>query len=134
MTYQLECKKDGLRQTQDGLWKLTLTVHPNDMPDEILKAPMGKHYIAVFAEYDADNPQAERRKFEDMPRSQQAGMLCHDENFQKWLSVDGNDNAAWEVRSRCAVGSRAELDNDSVAAQSWDAIVRKYRSQMGLVI
>ena len=134
MTYQLECKKDGLRQTQDGLWKFTLTVHPNDMPDAILKAPMGAHYIAVFADYDGGEPQKEQRKFEDMPRSQQAGMLCQDESFIKWLPADDADDAAKVVRLRCGVSSRSKLDTNTVAIPMWDAIVRNYRDQMGLVI
>ena len=145
MTYQLECKKDGLRQTQDGLWKLTLTVHPNDMPDEILKAPMGRKYIAVFADYDNDDPQPEydggetepeqskeKRKFEDMPRSQQAGMLCQESAFQEWLGVDGSDAAATQVRIHCGVKSRIELDSFACSAKPWDKLVADYRSQMGL--
>ena len=135
MTYQLECKKDGLRQTQDGLWKFTVTVHPDDMPDEILKAPMGTHYIVVFAEYDGGEPQEEeRRKFEEMPRSQQAGMLCQDKPFQQWLGCFDSGQAAMEVRIRCGVESRSDLDHTDmdIAIALWDKLVADYRSKMGL--
>ena len=139
MTYQLECKKDGLRQTQDGLWKLTLTVHPNDMPDEILKAPMGAHYIAVFAEYDGGEPEPEqpkeRGKFEDLPRSQQAGMLCQDKRFVAWCpGVTTPEEAAQYVRDYCGVTSRADLDTNLDAVEHWVLLLDTYHSQMGLRI
>lgn len=41
-TPTFEAKKDRLVQTQDGLWKMTFTVHPNDMPTWLLTAPMGQ--------------------------------------------------------------------------------------------
>ena len=135
VTYQVECKKDGLRQTQDGVWKLTITVHPNDMPIEILKAPMGRQYIAVFAEYDGGEPEQpkERREWGDMPRSQQAGMLCQDESFQAWVGGTAGSTAE-TVRSLCKVDSRSELDNNEAAAEAWDDMVADYRSSMGLRI
>lgn len=46
----LEVKKDGFSQRQDGSLVLRLKCHPNDMPDEIMKAPMGTRYMAVLVE------------------------------------------------------------------------------------
>jgi len=52
----MEVKKDGLRQTQDGIWKLTVTVMPEDMPVELMKAPMGSAYGLAMVPIDYDNP------------------------------------------------------------------------------
>lgn len=41
---QVEVKKDGLSQLQDGSWVLKLKVHPTDMPPALLTAPMGTRY------------------------------------------------------------------------------------------
>ena len=97
---------------------------------------MGKQYIAVFAEYDGGEPEPEqRRKFSDMPRSAQAGMLCQDESFIQWIGAHDPNNAAERVRAHCMVASRAELDTDKTGAdRAWDTMVAKYREQMGLRI
>lgn len=117
-TLQFEVKKDALRQTQAGLWKITFTVHPDDMPLDLAKAPMGAHYVCVLAPADYDptegsEPDLEagfpvppepirtheevgdggvfmRRRFRELPRAQQAALKCQDADFQAWLNSLGN--------------------------------------------
>ena len=48
----LEVKKDGFTQRQDGSVILRLRCHPNEMPDAVMKAPMGTRYMAVLVEID----------------------------------------------------------------------------------
>lgn len=135
-THQMEVKKDGLRQMQDGTWKLSLTVHPNDMPTELMADPMGKLYMAVLAPVqDNGEPEPKERKpFGSLPRAQQAGMLCQDERFAKWLiGTHGmpGDNPEQIVRDHCLVKSRADLDKGELAAAAWDRLVAAYRRDTG---
>jgi len=62
MTLNMEVKKDALRQTQDGIWKLTVTVHPSDMPVDLMMAPMGTRYglamVVIEDEQSANNAQS----------------------------------------------------------------------------
>lgn len=82
------------------------------------------------------------RQFNDMPLSQQAGMLCNDPAFQKYLaefhSRDWNDfshlpdpvqAATFCVRRLCGgIASRRELLPDTPEAEKWAEIVGWYRA------
>jgi hypothetical protein len=80
----------------------------------------------------------EKRKFEDLPPSQQAGIRCNDPGFQEWcmerlaetdFQFSDTDNAvelaAAHVRMQCAVGSRSQL-NGPIASKRWEALNEKY--------
>ena len=51
-----------------------------------------------------------RRKFSDLPRSQQAGMLCKDQDFWAFAAVKSEEGAKEFIYSRCHIDSRAQLD------------------------
>ena len=53
-----EVKKDGLRQMQDGLWKLSLTIMPEDMPMDLLQAPMGTLYNLYITDAEEEEQNA----------------------------------------------------------------------------
>lgn len=61
----LECKKDGLRQTQAGEWKLTLTVL--DLPAWLMSAKMGTRLMAALVEIGDDEEPVEHATSE-VPR------------------------------------------------------------------
>lgn len=97
-----EAKKDRLYQTQDGLWKLTLTVQQCDMPNWLLRAPMGQRIGAAAlheigddekpvtdaelkAECDRFNAaQNKPEKTEGERAVIRAAILCSDIEFQAW--------------------------------------------------
>src|SRR5687768_25811 len=54
LTYQMEIKKDALRQTQSGDTKVTFTIHPADMPQELYADQMGQRYMAVLVPLNDD--------------------------------------------------------------------------------
>jgi hypothetical protein len=54
-----------------------------------------------------------RRHFAQLPRSQQAALMCNDPAFQKWCGEDADGSAAY-VRRACIVNSRADLDRDEL--------------------
>ena len=145
---QIEVKKDGLRQMQDGTWKLSLTVHPNDMPTALMTAPMGKVYMAVLAAVGDDGEpepieEPKKKRWHEMSRAQQAGIRCGEPAFQGWIQqsvgceygrndLDEDDKAAWAVRGYCGVSSRSYLDSDEQAGRLWDALDAEYRQAMGM--
>lgn len=73
----------------------------------------------------------QRRRFADMPRSQQAGMLCADPEFQEKVLAANADQAAERVRRHCRVASRSELDTDKAAAKLWDNLVSEFEQRTG---
>ena len=78
----------------------------------------------------------ERRKFEELKRSQQAGMLCDDKRFQVFMDDEKGANfvaglspeqqAATAVRKLCGVNTRAAFDSNKEAAAKWDTLHSEY--------
>ena len=144
---EIECKKDRLAQNQDGTWKLTLTVAPDGLPDAVMKAPPGVRYRAFFVEVDDQEepvkhapapPEKPKKRFHELPLSQQAALRCQDESFMDWLRrIRGYTNinaeqTAGTVRLICNVDSRAELDTDAFAGQQWVNLNADFESWAGL--
>lgn len=74
----------------------------------------------------------EKRKFEDMKASQQAGILCHDRRFQEWCGCDDAASTARVVKAVCRVETRADLATNQEAADQWVKMVSRYRQETGL--
>lgn len=88
----------------------------------------------------ADKP---RRRFSEMSRAQQAGMLCHDMLFQDWAIERWPDVAtpsftstadivSFLVKRECGVASRSDLDKTASARVAWDGLVSQYRQETGM--
>lgn len=78
-------------------------------------------------------PEKERRRFSELPRSQQAALACADLAFQRWLGVSSTDAAVEQVRKLCGVLSRRELDQQPTAADRWDAMRARYLTETGQI-
>ena len=108
----VEAKKDSLRQTQDGLWKITFTVSPTDMPAALMAARPGTRYMLALVEIGDDEepvtsgplaatPAASTQPPEETPKAPakqrpagaasqdkvvaRAAILCGEPEFQRWL-------------------------------------------------
>jgi hypothetical protein len=74
-------------------------------------------------------------KWEDMSPAQQAGILCNEPAFWRFLNdthsqfaVNGADSAAAAVRAHCIVDSRADIKNGHPSGKLWRALVAEYRA------
>ena len=144
---EVECKKDSLKQNQDGTWKFTLTIAPGGLPDAMMKAPPGTRYTAVFVEVDdVEEPvkrapaasNKPRRPFHDLPLSQQAALRCQDDRFcqflgkqHDWTPEDKGGSAGF-IYDWCTINSRADLDTDDQAAADWLRLNAEYEKYAGL--
>ena len=143
MTRALEVKKDGLSQLQDGSWKFTLKVHANDMPTELMQAPMGTRYgmafklIADDESFDHTEPE---EKTEGERAVMQAGILAKNSTFADfirirhqavWSTLAGRchttaDLAVISIHKICAVKSRAEFATNPEALARWKKLAGEY--------
>ncbi len=73
-----------------------------------------------------------KREWDDIPPSEQAGIACADEGFQKWWRGD-EKYAALSVRDSCGVNSRSKLDTNSVAAERWRDLYARFQRETGRV-
>ena len=71
------------------------------------------------------------KRWHEMSRAQQAGVLCNDPEFQQWAGVSTTEAAAEYVRTVCRVRSRSELDNFSSAGLAWEGLVSGFRQSSG---
>lgn len=140
---RIEAKKDSMRQTQDGTWKLGFTVKPEDMPVELMTAQMGTIYTITIVDaeneaYEATYDEVEFKKpFKELPLSQQAVLICKRENFQSFARNDwipsglppGKDLewlAIQLIYAVCGITSRSELTTNKDAADKYRELIKKF--------
>jgi len=143
MTLNMEVKKHAMQQLQDGSWKLTVTIHPSDMPMELLQAPMGTPYGLAMIPIDYDNPDVskmestQKEKSEGEKLRERACILCQEEEFQSWiieLDTPGFHNYSGmvldfcknAVYKHCNIKSRSELATNKEAQTKFRQILDRF--------
>lgn len=118
-TSQFEGCKVALKQDKTG-YILTLSIHPNDVPEEILRDFVGARYQVVMVRLNGqEKPMVREHEVPDV--TQQAGILCRDKDFQLFLSETGeifDESEASAVSWMCSefdIKSRTELRSNEVA-------------------
>lgn len=113
-----------------------------DGPDASVKAGPPDQTSMRTSAQDQDT----RRTFSSLPRSQQAGIKCGDDDFRRWIedAYTKDWNAVWEeaqpnsvacdktLKNILAIKSKRELDTDHTAAARWDSLLTDF-SVRGIV-
>lgn len=89
------------------------------------------------------DPKKDKRRFADLPASQQAAIRCGEQQFREFLhgaykqwfeqisvaqDITGEELAAELVRKICGVGSRAAInETNQVALERWFDLERRYQ-------
>lgn len=126
MALQFEARKIALKQDKTG-FVLALSLHPDEIPDELLRDFVGARYMCVMVRINDDETP---KQYEN--RVAKAGMLCRDYYFQKFMSdaylaADQTEEAAAEAMcSHCGIESRTELNGNELAKSLFDELVREY--------
>ena len=120
MALQFEARKVALKQDRTG-FILTLAMHPDEVPEEILRDFVGTRYAcAVVRIQDDESP----TQYDN--RVQKAGMLCRDPDFQEFLLCDNETDAAHMLCKRCGIESRTELHGNFEGKARFDTLVDQY--------
>lgn len=128
----LEIKKDAMRQTQSGDWKVTFTVQAADMDQRLTSAAMGTRFQAALVEIGDNEEPKGRMNWRDMPPAAQAGIRCDEQRFHDFLAVEygytgiTSEHAAETVRGICGVKSRSELSSNHKARVIWHQLDAQY--------
>lgn len=123
MPLQFEARKVALKQDRTG-FILTLSLHPDEVPDELLRDFVGARYACAFVRINDDESPVTYNN-----RVQKAGILCRSEEFQQFLGVDTEDKAADVLCKRCGIASRTELHGNKVAQIIFDALVKEFEKE-----
>ena len=82
---QFEAVKTGLKQSKDG-YLLTLSVHPDEIQDDLMRDFVGSRYVVVMVRLgDDERPMNRDNEFPGDHAVKMAGMLCRDPEFWEWL-------------------------------------------------
>lgn len=129
---QFESIKAGLRQTKDG-YMLTLSVHPDDAPEDLMRDFVGSRYMVVMVRInDDEQPMDRAAEFPGDHAVKMAAVLCKDPNFWEWLHTnemlfEKNEQACVDwLKSFLNIGSRKDLKTNEDARELFNQIMEKY--------
>lgn len=114
----------AMRQDRTG-YVLTLSVHPDEVPIEMMRDFIGARYQVVMVRLNESEKPMNRES--DLPQNlaKLAGILCKDGSFQKFLFESGEifdmneDDATDWLRDAVGIKSRSELQTDQQAARQF---------------
>lgn len=129
-TSQFEGKKVALKQTKDG-HVLTLAIHPDEIPEEILRDFVGARYMVVMVRIGENEEPMVRQPVNK--HISVAGMLCRDPQFWEFLFEQGllletseKDATDW-LKSYLNIESRSELKDNEEAQIALNKILREFK-------
>ncbi len=129
-TSQFEGKKVALKQTKDG-HVLTLAIHPDEIPNEILRDFVGARYMVVMVRIGENEEPMERQPVNK--HISIAGMLCRDPQFWEFLFEQGllletseKETTEW-LKSYLNIQSRSELKDNEEAQIALNKILREFK-------
>jgi hypothetical protein len=123
---QFEAVKVALKQDRTG-FVLTLNIHPDEIPEELLRDFVGARYGVAMARIESDETATHYDN-----RVKQAGQLCRNRSFQQWASEASgsgivSEQAAIEfLYQQCGITSRTELNGKAEAKKLFDEMVEEY--------
>ena len=129
-TLQYEAIKVAMKQDKEG-YLLTLRVHPDDLPTELVRDFVGARYQCVMVRLGDDERPLNRDNFSEVVKL--AGMLPRNPDFRNWLGAEGHvdffecgeEEATTWLKMTCKIGSRRELATNQAAA----AILRQVNQE-----
>jgi hypothetical protein len=126
-----ECVKVALKQDRLG-FILTLSVHPDEIPEELMRDFVGARYMCALARLNSDESAIPYDN-----RVKKSAILCKTTMFHNWLKdigviTDIHEESIYEPRAiefiyeTCSIESRTELNGNTKARKHFDEMVAEY--------
>jgi hypothetical protein len=133
-TIQFEGVKVALKQDKTG-YVLTLSMHPDDIPEDLLRDFVGARYQVVMVRLDSNESAIDRQEeFAGDRALRIAGVLCRDPKFWEYLYSDSEistkdyESATQWLRFYLNLESRSQLKTNVEAQNLLDQLYRKYKA------
>jgi hypothetical protein len=130
---KFEGVKVALKQDRTG-YILTLSVHPDEVPEEILRDFVGARYQVVMVRLTNEERPMVREQEHSGDMVRMAGILCRDPMFQRFLleagqTFDASEDiaTAW-LKEELNIQSRAELRENQAAASQLRIINQEFQA------
>jgi len=123
---QFEAIKVAMKQDKTG-FVLTLNIHPDELPEELMRDYVGARYGVAMVRILEDETTVDYKN-----RVKQAGILCRNPDFQRWLLITGQiqkkseDDAVQAMYQHCGISSRTELNGNDDAIRKYEEMVNEY--------
>lgn len=129
---QFEGVKVALKQDKTG-YVLALSIHPDDVPIELLRDFVGARYGVAMVRIDGNEQPMDREVEHGGDRAIRiAGLLCRDKDFWRFLYADAqifketeSDATEW-MRIYLNVQSRSELKTNQEARDLLDKLHKDF--------
>lgn len=131
-TVQFEGVKVALKQDKSG-YLLTLSVHPDDIPEELIRDFVGARYQVVMVRLNDDQTVYPRDRKPKNGVVAAAGILCRDPMFWKWLKelnevqTEDEQSAIEALHRILGIESRSALVNP-VTQEQYDLLRTEYNA------
>lgn len=122
MALQFEAKKVALKQDRNG-YILTLLLHPDEVPVELLRDFVGARYGCAFVRINDDESQIVY-----VNRVQKAAILCKTPAFMDFIGAITEEMAARKLCEACGINSRSELNGNREAQQLFDELIMEFEN------
>jgi hypothetical protein len=132
-TSQFEGVKVAIKQDKTG-YVLTLSIHPDEIPEEVMRDYVGSRYQVVMVRLNTDEKPMDREQDLSMDYVRVAGMLCRDTAFHKFLHEGGhifmmNEEEATDwLKETLGVESRTEIKNNARAIEQLRGIYKEFKT------
>lgn len=131
---KFEGVKIALKQDKNG-YVLTLGVHPDDVPENLLRDYIGARYQVVMVRLNlVEEPMDRQQEFEGDKAIRIAGMLCRNPKFWEYLEekneiMEATEEEATEfLRMHLEVQSRSDLKTNDAARIKLDIIYKDFQA------
>jgi len=131
-TLQCEVVKIAMSQDRNG-HILKLSIHPNDLPKDLVLDPLGSRYVMVLARLnDQDEVLTPKEKSDGEKAVDIAGLMCRNPRFMAWLADRGyarddtESSAIAAIREFCSIRSRSELATSEEALRKFNELKAEF--------
>lgn len=131
-----EAVKLSLKQDKSG-FVLTIAIHPNDVPESLLRDWVGSRYMVAMVKMDDEGKPIEPPDVKDGKDAvAKAAQLCRSPRFREWLISRGNafddteDAAAEAIREHCGIESRSDLKTNIAARAAFTSLLEQFAKEI----
>ena len=132
-TSNFEAVQVALKQDKTG-FVLTLSIHPDEVPEEILRDFVGARYQVVMVRLGADERPMKREQEYAHDPTRMAGIMCREAAFHQFLFEAGHifmtneEEATNWLKEYLDVQSRTEIKDNPQALQKLRGIHQEYQA------
>lgn len=133
-----EAVKLSPKQDKSG-FVLTTAIHPNDVPESLLRDWVGSRYMVAMVKMDDEGKPIEPPDVKAGREAvAKAAQLCRSPRFCQWLVDRGNafdtseEAAAEAIRDHCGIASRSDLRTNTSARAAFNSLLDQFAREIEL--